>query len=152
VGERGVGRREVHIWDTYPGAVTAKQLRDALAEYCQEDVLMSFLYPPLWLTRLVAGHSPRRTRVRFWARPCCAGVREGGTRIRVPLGTSVDPGTVYFTNTPDSFVYCRHCTVQYGGLLSSSNKHLLTNENNRVFVTAGNSNEQEGRRRETVST
>jgi len=43
-------------------------------------------------------------------------------------------------------------TLQCGLLLSSLNKHLLNNEYNRVFVTAGNSSAEEGQRPGTVST
>ena len=98
-----------YLW--YRATVTPNQLCDVLTDYCQEDVLKSFLYPPPWLMRLVAGHSPRRSRVRFWARSCCAGVGEGGTSTRFSTGISVGPDSVYFTNTPYSFVYYRHCTI-----------------------------------------
>lgn len=43
-------------------------------------------------------------------------------------------------------------TVQCGRLISSLNKHLLTKENNLVFVSAGNSSAQEGQRPGRVST
>jgi len=43
-------------------------------------------------------------------------------------------------------------TVPCGLLLSPLNKHLLTNEYNRVFVSSGNSSAEEGQRPGTVPT